>query len=126
MMFWLLYNRFTFEELENDEKNVFMPSHIYRRHLSPPVRKRKKIIFFIFYTCILEKDSTYHTGSAFTQQYYACCVLFVLKPILANYFCFNHQVVIISYDIMWYKLLYCASITLIKNNISKYPLQNLM
>ena len=46
MMFRVFNNRFTFQELENDEKNiysfdwfVFMPSHIYKRHISPPVRK---------------------------------------------------------------------------------------
>ena len=82
-MFWLLYNRFTFEELENDEKNVFMPLHIYRRHLAITASsEKKKKNFLIFYTCILEKVSTYHISSAFTQHYYACRVLFVLKPLI--------------------------------------------
>ena len=34
-----------------------------------------------FYTCISEKVSAYHTGSAFTQHYYVCCVLFVLTAV---------------------------------------------
>ena len=33
------------------------------------ILKRKKAIFFIFYTCIPEEVSAYHTGSAFTQHY---------------------------------------------------------
>ena len=36
---------------------------------------RKKIT----YTCIPEKVSAYHTGSAFKQHYYACRVSFTLK-----------------------------------------------
>ena len=36
MMFWLLNNRFTFYEFDGF---VFLPLHIYRRYLSPPVRK---------------------------------------------------------------------------------------
>ena len=45
MMFQLLINRFTFKELENDKKNIYvdrfvvLPLHIYRRHLSLPVWK---------------------------------------------------------------------------------------
>ena len=42
MKFRLLNNTFTYWELENDEKNIyvdrfdFLPLHIYRRHQSPP------------------------------------------------------------------------------------------
>ena len=32
-------------------------------------QKEKKLYFLIFFTCILEIVSAYHTGSAFTQQY---------------------------------------------------------
>ena len=40
LMFWLLNNKFKFQELENDEKKcVFLPLHIYRRHPSLPVWK---------------------------------------------------------------------------------------
>ena len=39
------------------------------------LRKEKKInILKIFYTCIPEIVSAYHTGSAFTQHYYVCRV----------------------------------------------------
>ena len=49
------------------------------KHWCSLISKRKKKIFFIFYTCIPEKVSAIHTGSAFTQHYYVCRVLFILK-----------------------------------------------
>ena len=39
---------------------------------------RRKIYLFILCTCIPEKDSVYHTGSAFTQHYNVCRASFVL------------------------------------------------
>ena len=45
----LLNDRFTFKELKNHEKIyvgvfVFLLLHVYRRHLSPPVRKMCPIL----------------------------------------------------------------------------------
>ena len=42
------------------------------KHWCSLISKRKN-----FQTCILEKVSAYHTGSAFTQHHYICHVLFI-------------------------------------------------
>ena len=42
-------------------------------------KKEKKLYFLIFYTCIPEIDSAYHTGSAFTQHYCVSRVQYVLN-----------------------------------------------
>ena len=48
---------------------------------------KKSNIFHFFYTCILEKESAYYTGSAFTRHYDVHRVFFVPNKIHLNVEC---------------------------------------